>query len=90
MSRTYRKKADGTVGSDGSYRYQTPRYQVGSRGKKHHIVAQGVRRAKPDVRRFGEVIVRSALIEANLETAARAGHHQLTDSAKSKDGLPHA
>jgi hypothetical protein len=76
MSRTYRNKPDGSVGGDGNYRYQIPRYKVGSRKKTHHIVASGVRHENPDIQRFGEVVVRSALIEARLEAEARGQDHR--------------
>lgn len=71
MSKTYRKSGGGSQCSDSGYHYKTPRYKAGSRGKTHQIVARGVKHSQPDMQRFGQAIVRSALLAAQLEIEAK-------------------
>jgi len=67
MSKTYRKNSDGTWRSDGGKNYASPRYQSGSRRKPHHIVAKATRRNDVDMDKFGQIIIESALMEAQRE-----------------------
>lgn len=71
MAKTYRNNADGTVRSDGGRTFASPRYRPGSRRKPRRIIVTAVRRAEPDLERFGRAIIEAAIAQAALEAAAK-------------------
>jgi hypothetical protein len=75
MSKTYRTNNSGRLTGDSGRHYAARRYRPGSRRKPHRVVARAVRREEPDLRRFGEAVLRAAMFESTVaKTADRQKH----------------